>query len=116
MFYKKIIKIAIFLTILAGTTSCYREEIVLIPETDDNLQLESLLYFNSKPCFFDEATNTLTYSIVETELQNFNPKLSFSPLVKVYYKGKLLKNSEYLQSDSENFEYKKHIVFILLQK
>ncbi|HOD88073.1 MAG TPA: CotH kinase family protein [Bacteroidales bacterium] len=116
MFYKKIIKIAIFLTILAGTTSCYREEIVLIPETDDNLQLESLLYFNSKPCFFDEATNTLTYSIVETELQNFNPKLSFSPLVKVYYKGKLLKNSEYLQSDSENFEYKKAYSFYFVTK
>ncbi|MCK9254448.1 MAG: CotH kinase family protein [Bacteroidales bacterium] len=95
--------------IFVNIISCYKEELVLIPETKEDLKLESLIYFNSKPCFFDEETSSLTYSLSEIDLENFSPIINFSPLVKVYYEGNLLENSKNLEF--KNIEYKKDYSF-----
>lgn len=94
--------------------SCYREQVILIPQTDDNLRLESILYLNSKPCFLDEKSKIISYSIEESSLHNFNPIISYSSLVKLYYSGKLVANNS--EINFGNIEYKKEYSLFFVTK
>ncbi len=82
-----IILIVIFLL------SCTKEELILYPEIEADLELKALLYLDDKPCFVDLEKQFIKCSISKEALSNYTPKVTFSDNVEWFLGEQKLKNN-----------------------
>ncbi|MCL3782541.1 hypothetical protein EMN47_19325 [Prolixibacteraceae bacterium JC049] len=74
--------------------SCYQEEIIFSAEPNNDLELPLLLNIDHKVGCLDDASQTLRFSIDESKLHDYKPKIKFQKFAKVYFEGKELVNRE----------------------
>ncbi|MGB0932951.1 MAG: CotH kinase family protein [Lishizhenia sp.] len=73
--------------------ACKKEIVDFNSSPTDNFELDALLEMNGEPCLFDAKRNTLKYSILESELVNFSPLISFKENAEVDFEETALLNN-----------------------
>lgn len=85
-------KIFIILFLLGLSYSCTKEAVYVDGEPNKNLELPLLLNFNGIPCFLDNTTKTLKYSISNDVEPNFTVFVDFQNESKILFNGIVLNN------------------------
>lgn len=83
----------IILVIITLLTSCTKREVIFDSEISENFELALILKLNGKDCLFDSKTNTLKYSLSESDLTNFTPLTVFNNYSEIEFNGQLLENN-----------------------
>lgn len=82
--------------LLIFCSGCYREDIRLTANPDDNQRIEALLVLNGKACFYDENSHSLRYSLTKEACNNFMPVVTLSPYVRLFVGTNEIKNGDTL--------------------